>query len=80
VLFLEVTLPVEGKVLRHFDHKAGAVRTSTEASYSWFVDQHLAGHPRIWRLDCRPCYLHSASLGPYYWAYLAFLDEPRRPA
>ncbi len=80
VLFLEVTLPVEGKVLRHFDHKAGAVRTSTEASYSWFVDRHLAGQPRIWRLDCRPYYLHSASLGPYYWAYLAFLEEPRRPA
>jgi SAM-dependent methyltransferase len=80
VFFLEVTLPVEGKVLRHFDHKHGAVRPSTAASYSWFVDRHLIGHPRVWRLDCRPYYLHSSALGPYYQAYLAFLGDPRRPA
>lgn len=75
-LFLEVTLPVEGKVLRHFDHQHAAVRPSTEASYSWRVDRCLAGEPRIWRLESRPCYLHPAALGPYYRLYVAFLDPP----
>jgi SAM-dependent methyltransferase len=73
---LEVTLPVEGKVVQHFDHKHGAVRPSTGASYSWQVDRFLRGAPRVRRLDCRPMYLHSAALGPYYWSYLAFLDVP----
>ncbi len=74
VFCLEVTLPVEGKVLKHFDHKRAAVVPSTEASYSWEVDKYMADHPRAWRMDKRPCYLHSASLGPYYWSYLVFLD------
>lgn len=74
---LEITLPSEGKVLRHFDHKHNAVMPSTEASYSWDVGRFLVGHRRLWRLDRRPCYLHSASLGPYYYSYLAFLEPPR---
>ncbi len=74
-LFLEVTLPVEGKVLRHFDHQIRAVRDSTAASYSWRVDRYLRGHPRIWRLDCRPTYVQAVSLGPYYVCYVAWLDE-----
>lgn len=76
VYCLEVSLPVEGKVVQHFDHKAGCVRPSTGASYSWHVDKYLSKHPRVWRLDARPCYLHAASLGPYYQSYLAFLDDP----
>jgi SAM-dependent methyltransferase len=74
--FLEVTLPLEGKVVQHFDHRRGSACPSTGASYSWFVDRYVADHPRVWRLDRRPCYLHSSSLGPYYWSYLAFLEEP----
>jgi hypothetical protein len=75
-LFLEVTLPLEGKVVQHFDHKRARVHPSTAASYSWFVDRQIGDHPRVWRLDRRPCYLHSSRLGPYYWSYLAFLEEP----
>ncbi|MBN2559392.1 MAG: methyltransferase domain-containing protein, partial [Phycisphaerae bacterium] len=75
-LFLEVTLPVEGRVVRHFDHKHGDVRPSTRASYSWDVTRYVRPYPRVRRLDRRPCYLHSASLGPYYSMYLAFLDPP----
>ena len=67
-------LPVEGKVVRHFDHKRGGVYPSTTASYSWPVDRYIVNHPRVWRLDCRPCYLHASSLGPYYVSYLAFLE------
>lgn len=72
-LFLEVTLPVEGKVTRHFDHKHGEVRPSTGASYSWDVTKYLAGLPRVTRVDRRPIYMHAASLGPYYSSYLAYL-------
>lgn|GEM_PF-2486139 len=75
VLFLEVTLPVEGKVLRHYDHQMRAVRDSTAASYSWQVDRRLRGHPRIWRLDCRPTYVQAVSLGPYYVCYTAWLED-----
>jgi len=71
---LEVTLPVEGKVVKHLDHKHGGVQTSTGASYSWDVDRFLKHDPRIWRMEKRMTYLHAASLGPYYWAYLAFYD------
>jgi SAM-dependent methyltransferase len=71
--FLEVRLPVEGKVLRHFDHKLGRVSDSTGASYSWHLERCLRGHPRVERLLERPCYLHSASLGPYYRWYHATL-------
>jgi SAM-dependent methyltransferase len=78
VFLLEVTLPVEGKVVRHFDHKRGGVHPSTDASYSWAIDRCLAHLSRVWRLDCRPCYLHSSRLGPYYWSYLAFLERPAR--
>jgi SAM-dependent methyltransferase len=77
VLCLEVTLPTEGKVFRHYDHKTLSVRKSTDASYSWFVDRFFADEPRLWRLDQRPCYLNAASLGPYYATYLAFLDPPK---
>lgn len=73
--FLEVTLPVEGKVVHHFDHKLGAVRRSTDASYSWFVDRFLPSPP-VHRVDDRPYYLHAASLGPYYHGYLAWLEPP----
>jgi hypothetical protein len=73
---LEVTLPVEGKVLKHYDHHTRTVRASTGASYSWNVAKYLRGEPRVRRLDCRPCYLHDAMLGPYYWAYLAQLELP----
>lgn len=76
VLLLEVTLPVEGKVERHFDHAERRVRESTGASYSWDVGKYLGSEARVARLDCRPCYLHDGSLGPYYWRYLAFLREP----
>ncbi|MCA9245020.1 MAG: class I SAM-dependent methyltransferase [Phycisphaerales bacterium] len=71
VYMLEVRLPVEGKVLRHFDHFRDEVRDSTGASYSWNLETWLADTPRLRSLDRRPCYLHSGSLGPYYWAYLA---------
>ena len=71
--FLEVRLPVEGKVLRHFDHLRRDVRDSTGASYSWKLETYLTDCPRLEALDRRPCYLHSTSLGPYYWAYLAHL-------
>ncbi len=74
-LFLEVTLPIEGKVLRHYDHKHREVRPSTGASYSWDVAKYLEGAPRLRRVDRRPIYMHSASLGPYYSAYLAHLDS-----
>lgn len=73
VYMLEVRLPVEGKVLRHFDHYRNEVRESTGASYSWNLETWLADTPRLHSLDRRPCYLHSGSLGPYYWAYLARL-------
>ncbi len=71
--FLEVRLPVEGKVLRHFDHKLGRVSDSTGASYSWHLERCLRGHPRVEQLQERPCYLHPASLGPYYHWYHATL-------
>lgn len=76
---LEVHLPVEGKVIEHFDHHHGGVRPSTGASYSWHLEKHLRSCPRVWRLDCRPVYLHAASLGPYYWAHLAFLERGKQP-
>jgi SAM-dependent methyltransferase len=71
--FLEVTLPVEGKVVQHFDHRHGAIRESTAASYSWDVGRFIADHPRVWRLDRRPVYLRSGSLAPYYVWYRAHL-------
>jgi SAM-dependent methyltransferase len=74
--FLEVALPAEGKVVRHFDHVDAAVRESTGASYSWDLERRLRPHPRIWRLDVRPVYLHARALGPYYASHLAWLDPP----
>jgi len=71
---LEVDLPVEGKVVRHRDHAAGEVRESTGASYSWDLARRLGDHPRVWRLDKRPIYLHPKALGPYYTGYLAWLQ------
>lgn len=73
--FLEVTLPVEGKVIRHYDHKHERVCDSTEASYSWRIDRWLRDS-RVLRVDRHPWYLHPASLGPYYWGYLAWLARP----
>ncbi len=75
--FLEVALPLEGRVERHFDHAARGVRDSTRASYSWDLGRVLGDHPRTWRVDRRPVYLHPRSLGPYYAAWTAWLDEPR---
>ena len=74
LFLLEVRLPLEGRVERHFDHRAGRARSSTQASYSWHLEKNLADHPRVWRMDSRPCYLHSASLGPYYRSHLIFLE------
>jgi SAM-dependent methyltransferase len=76
---LEVRLPVDGKVVEHYDHHHGQVRTSTGASYSWQLEKYLQPNPRIWRLDRRPVYLHSLSLGPYYWEYLVFLEQAVAP-
>ncbi len=76
VLCLEVTLPVEGKVLRYYDHDARTVKKSTAAWYSWHVAKYLQSEPRVWRLDARPYYLHNRALGPYYGSYLAFLEPP----
>jgi SAM-dependent methyltransferase len=77
--FLEVTLPREGKVVRHFDHKAQSVRNSTGASYSWDVSRFICRDPRVAHVDVLPMYLHSASLGPYYKAYFVSLAaQPRR--
>lgn len=78
VFCLEVSLPVEGKVIEHFDHKHGCVRPSTGASYSWHVDKYLWRCPRVRRVKSRPCYLHNASLGPYYRSYLASLKKPEK--
>jgi SAM-dependent methyltransferase len=63
--FLEVCLPVDGKVLRHYDHFHGKVRDSTGASYSWDLRPFLRAHPRVRRLDTRAGDLHSRSVGPY---------------
>lgn len=73
-LFLEVTLPIEGKVLQHFDHREGRVRESTAASYSWDVARFIQSQPRVWRLDVRPVYVQRDSLGPYYMWYRAYLN------
>ncbi|MBU0617637.1 MAG: class I SAM-dependent methyltransferase, partial [Planctomycetes bacterium] len=45
LFLLEVTLPVEGKVLRHYDHVERRVRESTGASYSWHVAKYLEPDP-----------------------------------
>lgn len=71
--FLEVRLPVEGKVLRHFDHRLGRAADSTGASYSWHLERFIRGQPRVEALLERPCYLHAAALGPYYRWYQATL-------
>lgn len=76
LLLLEVRLPVEGKVLRHFDHKENAVLDSTTASYSWHLEKRLAAYPKVARLDARPAYLHDASLGPCYVRFLATMGRP----
>lgn len=75
VYLLEVLLPVEGRVDRHFDHADGAVRESTGASYSWDLAHRLQRDPRVWRVDCVPTYLHPRSLGPYYAAWTVWLDQ-----
>jgi SAM-dependent methyltransferase len=76
VLCVEVRLPVEGRVIRHFDHRRRQPAPSTAASYSWDVAERLRRHERTWRLDERPIYLHASALGPYYTASLAHLDPP----
>lgn len=70
---LEVTLPVEGKIIKHFDHKTGQVKDTTGASYSWFIDRYIQNHPKVLHIEKRPVYLHDAALGPYYYSYLGFL-------
>jgi len=75
VFLMEVRLPVEGRVVKNFEHSTGTVRASTGASYSWHIERHLA-HPRVRRLEVVPCYLHAGSLGPYYATYLAALAPP----
>lgn len=78
LFLLEVGLPLEGKVLRHFDHRENRVKESTTASYSWQLEGRLVGHPKVARLDTRPVYLHSASLGPCYVRCLAVMDTASR--
>lgn len=73
--FLEVRLPIEGKVLRHYDHRHGGVRESTAASYSWHLDRVLESIHSIEQLDRRRVYLHSSQLGPYYEGVLAHLRK-----
>ncbi len=77
-LFFEVRLPIDGRVVEHLDHKAGEVRRSTGASYSWHVERYLDAS-RLTELRIVPTYLHSASLGPYYAAYFASLG-PSAPS
>lgn len=79
VLFIEVCLPVEGKVVRHFDHHLSKVCDSTGASYAWDLKDLLRSHPRVQRLETRPLYLHDRALGPYYRLYLAFLRPTESP-
>ncbi len=71
VLCLEVSLPVEGKVLRHFDHSKQEPRESTGHSYSWDCKRALQSAGASWT-DVRSIYMHPASLGPYYKAFLAY--------
>lgn len=73
-IFIEVTLPVEGRVDMHNDHKYGEVRKSTGASYSWFVEKYLV-HERVDYIKRFPIYLHSASLGPYYYVYFVKMKK-----
>ncbi len=73
-VFLEVTLPVEGRVERHLDHRSGAIEASTRASYSWDVARRLRRERRAWRVDERPVYLHGSALGPYYRLSIAYLE------
>ena len=75
VFLMEVRLPVEGRVVKNFEHSTGTVRASTGASYSWHIEKHL-DNPRVRRLEVVPCYLHAGSLGPYYATYLADLSPP----
>jgi len=70
VLCIEVALPLEGKVCKHFDHRTQRIMDTTPYSYSWdyarvFSELGTAG------VDVRTAYLHETSLHPYYKAFLA---------
>jgi SAM-dependent methyltransferase len=71
VLCLEVALPLSGKVVRHFDHGRQEVLDSTGYSYSWDYEAIFRSLGAAW-VEVRSTYLHPASLGPYYKAFLAY--------
>jgi FkbM family methyltransferase len=69
VLCIEVSLPLEGKVSRHFDHRAQEVMDTTPYSYSWDYARVFRelGAPRV---DVQSAFLHETSLHPYYKAFV----------
>jgi len=77
VLCLEVSLPMQAKVMKHFDHAKQEIRESTAHSYSWNRERVLRKFDSAW-VDVRSTYLHPASLGPYYKAFLAHKSPMNR--
>jgi hypothetical protein len=71
VLCVEVSLPVEGRVLKHFDHEKQEAQDSAPHSYSWDYDRIFRAAGAVW-VDARSAYRDPAGLGPYYKSFLAY--------
>lgn len=79
VVRLEVALPVEDKVLRHFDHATGGLLDSAYY-FSYFWDyERLVRDLGAASVEGRAVYLHPEQLGPYYKTFLVFKRVPNPP-
>jgi ubiquinone/menaquinone biosynthesis C-methylase UbiE len=68
VFCLEISLPVEGRIVKLFDRNTGKVRDAIGATYSWHIHKHFKSK-RIKDVTIRNEELDALS-GPYYKYYL----------
>lgn len=74
IFCLEISLPVEGKIVKYFDMKKKRVCSAVDATYSWKVDKHIP-KDKVVNIIKKPERLSGVKSGPYYWSYLFELSN-----
>lgn len=67
VVCIEISLPVEGKILKVLDQRKNKVKKAIDATYSWHIDRYF-GSNRVKNITSENIYLDVRS-GPYYKYY-----------
>lgn len=67
VICIEISLPIEGKIVSVLDQRKNKVKKAADATYSWHVDKYFTSK-RVKNIDIENTYIDVKS-GPYYKYY-----------